>query len=440
MNYSKLTLAAIGLAVGITGFTAVDAKADGEQFIPSLVYRTGPYAPNGIPFADGAKDYYTLLNERDGGINGVKLMIEECDTGYNTDRGVECYERLKNNGPTGAAAFSPLSTGITYAIIERATTDKIPVFSMGYGRTDASDGRVFPYVFTMPTTYWSQASALVKYVGEQEGGMDKLKGKKIALVYHDSAYGKEPIPTLEKLAEKFGYEFHKFPVAHPGLEQKATWLTLGRKLRPDWVFLWGWGVMNQTSIKEAAAAGFPMNKMIGNWWSGAEVDTLPAGDASIGYKSAAFHSPGINFIVHQDILKHVYGKGKGSTTEDKVGEVLYNRGLINSVFVSEAIRTAMGKYGNKPLTGEQVRWGFENLDLTEAKMSKLGLSRFMQPIKVTCADHEGGSPVRIQEWKGQQWEFVSDWIAPMRDVIRPMIEESAAKFAAEKGITPRDCM
>jgi len=438
MNLKKLILAAVGIAVGVTGFAISDVKA-AEQFIPSLVYRTGPYAPNGIPFADGAMDYYKLLNERDGGINGVKLMIEECDTGYNTDRGVECYERLKGKGPTGAAVFSPLSTGITYALIDRATHDKIPVFSMGYGRTDASDGRVFPYIFTAPSTYWSQASAMIRYVGNQEGGMDKLKGKKIALVYHDSAYGKEPIATLETLAKKYGFSFHKFPVTHPGLEQKATWLTIGRKLHPDWVLMWGWGVMNQTAIKEAANVGFPMDKFIGNWWSGAEVDTRPAGKAAIGYKSSTFHAPGPNFLVHQDIFKYVYGRGKGTTTEDKVGEVLYNRGLINSVIVTEAIRTAMGKYGNKPMTGEQVRWGFEHLNMTQAKLAKLGLSNFMKSFKLSCKDHEGGSPLRIQQWKGSQWEFVSDWIEPMKDVVRPMIEASAAKYAKEKGITPRKC-
>lgn len=438
MRLTKLTLAAVGLAVGVSGFAVQSAKA-AEQFIPSLVYRTGPYAPNGIPFANGFMDYMKLLNARDGGINGVKILVEECDTGYNTDRGVECYERLKGKGPTGAAAFSPLSTGITYALIDRATKDKIPVFSMGYGRTDASDGRVFPYVFTAPSTYWSQASALVKFVGSKEGGMDKLKGKKIALVYHDSAYGKEPIATLEALSAKYGFSFHKFPVTHPGLEQKATWLTIGRKLRPDWAFAWGWGVQNQTAIKEAAANGFPMDRFIGNWWSGAEVDTRPAGKAAIGYKSSTFHAPGTSFIVHQDIFKHVYGAGNGTAEEGAVGEVLYNRGLINAVIVTEAIRTAMGKYGNKPMTGEQIRWGFENLDLTTAKLAKLGLTRFMKPVKLSCENHEGGTQLRIQEWKGQQWEFVSDWITPMNDVVRPMIEASAAKYAAEKGITPRSC-
>ena len=112
----KLTLAFAATALGVTALAEPALAQANEQFLPSLVYRTGPYAPNGIPFADGVSDYWTLLNERDGGINGVKIEYEECDTGYATDRGVECYERLKAKGSTGAPYVMPLSTGITYAL------------------------------------------------------------------------------------------------------------------------------------------------------------------------------------------------------------------------------------------------------------------------------------------------------------------------------------
>ena len=203
--------AVAAVAIAVFGLGADSAFAQNEQFIPRLVYRTGPYAPNGIPFADGYADYLDMINARDGGVGGVKITYEECETGYNNDKGVECYERLKNKGPTGASLVDPLSTGITYALIERATADKIPVVSMGYGRADASYGAVFPYVFTLPATYWAQADAMVKYVGQQEGGLDKLKGKKIGLVYIDIAYGKEPIATLEKLSQKYGLHLPQIP-------------------------------------------------------------------------------------------------------------------------------------------------------------------------------------------------------------------------------------
>ena len=171
MNIKKIAIAAVGAAVLATPLLATPAAAqDDTQFVPLLVYRTGPYAPNGIPLADGFNDYFQLLNTRDGGVNGVELSWEECETQYNNDRGVECYERLKGKGATGASVVYPYSTGITYALIERATADQIPVHSMGYGRADASDGRIFPYVFTAPITYWAGADVMVQYAKEQEGG------------------------------------------------------------------------------------------------------------------------------------------------------------------------------------------------------------------------------------------------------------------------------
>ncbi|MDH3643034.1 MAG: ABC transporter substrate-binding protein [Gammaproteobacteria bacterium] len=435
----KFSYAALGAVVGVASLLASGMTyAQNEQFIPMLTYRSGPYAPNGIPIANGMRDYHKLVNARDGGINGVQVTWEECDTQYNTKLGVECYEKLKNKGPTGASLVNPYSTGITYQLIPKAAVDKVPVLSMGYGRTAAADGRVFPWTFNFPTTYWSQASAFIKYISRQEGGYDKLHKKKIVLVYHNSAYGKEPIPTLEALQKRYGYELKLLAVDHPGQEQKATWLQV-RRFRPDWVLMWGWGVMNQVAIKEAAAINYPMEKFIGVWWSGTETDVVPVGDGAIGYKAGTFHATGTGFPIHDDILKYVYNGDLAEAKRNNFGEVLYNRALVNAMFGIEAIRTAMGKYGNKPMTGEQVRWGLENLDVTKQRLQELGMGGFTNPVKVSCADHETMGPVIIQQWDGKEWKFVSDWLSPMKDVVRPLVEEAAAAYAKENNITPRDC-
>lgn len=438
MHMRGLWLAAVAVAVFGFGLAAEQALAQNEQFVPRLVYRTGPYAPNGIPFADGYGDYLDMINARDGGVGHVKITYEECETNYNNDKGVECYERLKNHAPTGASWVDPLSTGITYALIERATADHIPVVSMGYGRADASYGAVFPYVFTYPATYWDSADAMITYIAQQEGGVGKLKGKKIALVYHDSAYGKEPISTLEALAAQDGFTFLKFAVSPPGIDQKATWLQI-RQQKPNYVLMWGWGVMNSTAVKEAAAVGYPMDHFIGVWWSGAEPDVVPAGMAAKGYKATQFTGVGADYPVIRDILKYVYGQGKGHTTKDKVGEVLYNRGVVNAMYDTEALRTAQGKFGAKPLKGEQIQWGFEHLNMTTERIAALGAEGLAQPIKLSCNDHEGGGNARIVQWDGKAWHFVSGWIEPHHDMIRKMYKDSALAYAKEKSITPRDC-
>src|SRR5262249_26689509 len=147
--------------------------------------------------ANGIADYYKLINERDGGINGVKIVFEECDTGYATDRGVECYERLKGKGPTGAAYVIPLSTGITFALTEKAPIDKIPIISMRYGRSQSRDSSKFQWNFPMLGTHRTAADILLQHNAKKEGGVEKPKGKKSTLVDHDSPYGEEPIALLQ---------------------------------------------------------------------------------------------------------------------------------------------------------------------------------------------------------------------------------------------------
>jgi branched-chain amino acid transport system substrate-binding protein len=435
MRVRNVIVAVLALALAAGGLVTAAFAQSSTIFIPLLVYRTGPYAPSGIPIANGFVDYFSLLNERDGGINGVKVAWEECETQYDTKQGVECYERLKGKSPV---LVNPYSTGITYQLIPKAPIDKVVVFSMGYGMSAASDGRWFPYVFSAPTNYWSQASAVIRYIGTQEGGLEKLKGKKIAHIFHNSPYGKEANPTLEELAKKYQFELTLLAVDHPGQEQKSTWLQV-RRLNPDWIFMSGWGVMNQVAIKEASAIGFKMDRFIGNWWSANDSDVVPAGDGAKGYKGATFHAPGTNFKVHADIVKFVYDKNKGAGKKTDMGAPLYNRGVVNAMFSAEAIRTAMGKYGNKVLTGEQVRWGFENLNLTEAALDKLGMKGFTHPVKVSCEDHEGSGPVLIQQWDGKKWNIVSDWVQPMRDVVRPKIEAAAVEEGKKLNYTPRDC-
>ena len=435
MNRTVFAAAALAVAA-----LPAPAAAQNEQFIPANFYWVGPYAASGTGFAAGILDYFAMLNERDKGINGVRLTWEKCETEYNNARGVECYERQKKKGPTGATVMHPLSTGITYSILEKATADKIPVISMGYGRTDASDGRVFPYIFPLITNYWSQNTAKIKFIGEKEGGMDKLKGKKIANLYHDSAYGKETIPILDVQAKKYGFQVTHIPVPHPGNEQQSQWLQI-RQLKPDWVILRGWGVMSPTALKTAARVGYPRNKIIAVWWSGAEEDAIPAGDAAKGYITAGFNLPGTSYPVMQDVLKHVYKKGKGEFEDpSRIGSIYHTRGVVAGIVTTEAIRTAQERFGKgKPITGEQMRWGIENLNITEARLKQLGAVGLMAPLKISCMDHEGGGPVKFLQWDGKAFKPVSDWIPTDQSIVRPMIESSASQYALDNKITPRDC-
>lgn len=441
MTLRSMTLAATVIAASLAGPAGQALAQAKEQFFPVLVYRTGAYAPNGAPWANGYVDYLKLVNAK-GGINGVKVSWEECETGYATDKGVECYERLKGKHG-GATMFQPLSTGITFALTEKAPIDKIPLVTSGYGRSESADGGVFKWNFPLVGTYWVAADVLVQHLGQKEGGLAKLKGKKIALVYHDSPYGKEPIPILQTRSRMHGFELQLLPVTHPGVEQKSTWLQI-RQARPNYVILWGWGVMNSTALKEAVATGYPREKIYGGWWSGAEPDVKDVAAGAKGYNALALqHGAEFNAKVTQDVLALVHGKGQGTGPKDEVGQVLYMRGLTAAMLSIEGVRRAQERFGKgKVMNGEQARWGYENLALDQKKLDALGLAGVMRPISTSCADHMGANWARIHTWDGTKWQFTSDWLQADESLLKPMVKAAADKYAAEKGIprrAPADC-
>jgi branched-chain amino acid transport system substrate-binding protein len=259
-------------------------------------------------------------------------------------------------------------------------------------------------------------------------------------LYHDSAFGKEPLPVFEALAAKYGFELIKIPVAHPGNTQESQWLQI-RQARPDYVILWGWGVMNPTALKAAAKIGFPRNKVLGVWWAGSEEDVIPAGDAAKGYVTAAFSAPGTNFPVMQDIKTKLYAGNKGNLEDaSRQGSIYHTRGVTYGIIIVEAIRKAQDKYGKgKVMTPEQVKWGMENLDLTADKLKALGFGEIMRPVKTTCADHMGTDWARIVQWDGGKWNITSDWYQSDKSLIDPMVKELSAKYAADKKITARSC-
>jgi branched-chain amino acid transport system substrate-binding protein len=265
-----------------------------------------------------------------------------------------------------------------------------------------------------------------------------LKGQKIVHVYYDNDYGRETLALLDQQAAQYGFTVQHLPVQPPGLDQKATWLRV-KVAQPDWVILRTFGVMTPTALKEAAQVGFPRDKIVGASSTCGEQDLIPAGEAAHGYMCASLFGTGRNFPLIQEVLTYVYARGKGPGPESDVGTLYWIRGLMHGVLTAEALRTAMRTFGNQPLTGAQVQWGLEHLTLTAADIKALGAEGLLPPLALSCRDHEGGGGVKFQQWNGTQWTVLTDWIASDQALVRPLVEASAAKYAQEKGITPRDC-
>ena len=198
----------------------------------------------GTGYYGGIIDYLNYVNMKHGGVNGVKLTYEECETEYNAARTVECYQRLLNKGDQKMVVFDTLGTPGAYAVIGRMAQDHVVLAQYGYGRTDAADGRVWPWVFNAAGHYWGQIAVKMNYIAQKEGGVDKMKGKTIVHLHIDTAYGREPLPAMRQIAKDWGFKLIEIAVPPPGLEQQSQWLqirkregrlghVLGRRLRHE---------------------------------------------------------------------------------------------------------------------------------------------------------------------------------------------------------------
>jgi branched-chain amino acid transport system substrate-binding protein len=416
------TIAAMAAALGF-GALALPALAEDMVSLPNLSYRTGPFAATGIPLMNGQRDYIMMLNTRDGGVNGVKLDYQECETGYSTEKGVECYEKTKAT----AIVTQPWSTGITLQVLPKTNVDKIPILAPGYGFSPMADGKVFQWAFNPPASYWDGASMILNHISS--GNLDSLKGKKIVLLHLDAPYGKEPIPLIQSLADKHGFSFLPIPVGVKEMQnQSAQWLQIRRE-NPDFVLMWGWGAMNAGALTEAVKTKFPMEKFIGIWWSGHDGDMKGVGAAAKGYRAISWSVPVSDAPAMQDIKTHVIDKGQSLIGEGEFDWVFYQRGVVISMLTVEAIKAAQANFNTKVVNPEQLRWGFENLKIDDAKLAEIGMTGMIPPFSTSCANHSGHSGAWMLEWDGAKFVKVSDLLQADQAVIAPLVEAEAKKYA-----------
>jgi branched-chain amino acid transport system substrate-binding protein len=364
-------------------------------------------------YSQGQRDYLTLVNER-GGVSGWKIQADVVDTGNETQRGIEAYERFKREG---VLVVDPLSTPVSRALVPRALNDKINLVTMFSGRSDAADGSVFPYVIPMSASYWSQAAVLIEYIARQE---KDLKGKKIAIVYIDTPFGKEPLPLLREIAKRRGFELLPFPYAPPGNEQAAVW-TQVRRANPNWTLIWGGGVGQTVSLKEAIRNGISLEKIASVVWLSESDMKVVGEDAAKGVLKFEGAASGREPKIIQDILKDVVSKGKGAGPQELVGTSYYNIGVLSAALMVEGTRKALEISKGAMITSQTLNEGLRSI----TKFNAEGLS---PSITITKTDHQGGGMGRVAQWDGRRWVAKSDWLSADQDLVWELIKQSSAEF------------
>jgi branched-chain amino acid transport system substrate-binding protein len=399
----------IGLAAGaatglwLSGPAAAQQK---EVLIGMQCDRTGATQITGVVLCPAMHDYFGLVNAA-GGVEGYTIKAEEIDNEYKVPQAVEAYQRHKQEG---AVLMTLYGTPMTVALNQRLEEDKIATTSPGFGISAAADGARYPYLFPIAATYWSQGAAAVQFVKDQLGG--NLNGKKIAYVFYDNPAGHEPLPIIEELKKKEGFELRTFAVPPPGVEVGAQVLDITQRYRPDFVIAHLFGRSPAAAIKAFKANGYSLSKVVGLVWASSEADIDAAGGFGVaeGYHAMQFAGAGDDFPVRQQIKAMYKKEGKEPIKLMDENTVYYNRGLLQAAIHVEAIRNALKATGGNKPTGTDVKKGLEQIrDFT--------LDGLVPPLEITPTDHEGGGWVQIFQVKGGKFVKETDWFRAYRDVV-----------------------
>ena len=407
---SRAPLAIVTIVV-LTLIFVIPVQAAPDIVIGLECDRTGPTQVVGVVLCPGYHDYVDLVNSK-GGVAGHMIRVDEIDHEYKVPPAVEAYEKYKAEGAVMVALYG---TPQTYALTEKLTEDRIPGTSPGFGRADAADGTRYPYIFPIAATYWSQAAAAVQFV---KGQLGDLHGKRIAYLFYDNPAGREPLPILEDLARREGFQLKTFAVPPPGLEMGAQALDITRRFRADFVIAHLFGRSPSVSIKEFDRVGYPLKKVVSFVWGSAEADIQAAGGyaAANGYYTMQFAGVGSNFPV-LDEIRAMYRKAGKEPPAAMASTVYYNRGVVQAALAVEAIRNAVAAKAGGTITGEDVRKGFEHIkDFT--------LGGLVPPLAITSENHEGGGWVQVWQVKDGKLVRVTDWFKAYPDVIARHLKAS----------------
>ena len=202
--------------------------------------------------------------------------------------------------------------------------------------------------------------------------------------------------------------------------------------------------MNSTAIKEAIAIGYPREQMYGVWWSGAEPDVTAVGERRQGLQRAgvaARRRARPEGRQGHDQVPLRQGPGHRARRRKSAG-ALQPRHDLGDADRRERCKRAQGKYGKqrRDRRGSALGRGEPG---ARPKSSRRSASRAScSRSRPRCVDHGARAGRASTPGTARSGRFTSDWYEADEQILKPMIEAAAEKYAAEKKLTRRkreDC-
>jgi branched-chain amino acid transport system substrate-binding protein len=269
----RQTLTGIAAGALMTGIRPGFAQAS-EIVIGGSIPLTGVFAFAGVGINDGISDYVKIVNEG-GGIVGRKVRYFPEDTSYKVDQSVAVFNKITGSNPVNF--YYGDSTGFSKTINPELNRKNTILMAGASFATELNDPKNFPNQFMAGPDYSDMINVLLVYIAKTQ------PGARIALVNSDTEFGRDPIPTTEKLAAKYGLNIVEKIATPPTSVDVSTEVLKLRRANPDYTIFHGYVLAPIPEFMSQARQLGLKTKFMGTFWSMDNSLWAKVGDPADGF-------------------------------------------------------------------------------------------------------------------------------------------------------------
>ena len=332
-----LSAAAAG-AVALTHPLTVLAQGNEDIVIGGSIPMTGVFAFAGVGINAGIQDFVKITNDA-GGIKGRKLRYVPEDTGYKVDVSVAAYKKITSQNKV--TFYYGDSTAFSKTINTELERSGSTLMTGASFATELNDAKKYPHQFLVGPDYTEMFGILLKHIAKEK------PGAKVAFVYSDSEFGRDPIESSEKLAKSLGLSVAAKIMTPAGSVDVSTEVIKLRRAAPDYTIFHGYIL---APIPEFITQGKQMgmtSKWMGTFWTMDSSTVMKMGEAGDGFMGVMPY-------------RYYYDTSAKAPMLDKIRQLrpeyqstAYMQGFLAAMLFTESAKRCLE--ANKPLTGDNLK-------------------------------------------------------------------------------------
>lgn len=335
--------AAAACAAALTQPLSVLAQGSEDIVIGGSIPMTGVFAFAGVGINAGIQDYVRIVNDG-GGIQGRKVRYVPEDTGYKVDVSVATYKKLTSQNKINL--YYGDSTGFAKTINPELDRNGNILMAGASFASELNDPQRFPNQFLVGPDYTEMFGILLKHIAKEK------PGAKVAFVYSDSEFGRDPIEKSEAAAKALGLSVPIKIMTPAGSVDVSTEVIKLRRAAPDYTIFHGYILAPIPEFINQGKQQGMKSKWMGTFWTMDSSTVMQMGDAGDGFMGV------MPFRYYYDTEKAPMLE-KIRSLRSEYQSTAYIQGFLAAMLFLESAKRCLA--ADKPLSGPNLKAALNSL-------------------------------------------------------------------------------